>query len=194
MRLNRIPLALPIFAFVTMFALTAHSDRLEYLFMDRVALSQKLKAKVGSKVTTTDRLVMVYSKERDGYIFFDTHYFRCAVKSNAPGVDYLKKTFDLARTNYKDLIKELEDINKKLKNASGAGADSLESQRREVAKRIYKRWKKKALVTLFGRIERPEIWGEVNSDAKGAGVNSERVIFVVEKIETPRKRWFKEIH
>lgn len=195
MRLSRSKFALPIFAFVTLFALVAHSDtaKLEYLFVDRVELSRKLNMKVGNKVTSTDRLVMVYEKQRDGYIFFDTHYFRCAVKSSAPGVDYLKKTFDLAKTQYKDLIKELEEINKKLKNARGAGADSLESQRREVAKRIYKRWKKKAIVTLYGRIERPEIWGQVDDAAKGNGNKSERIIFVVDRIEKPRKRWFKEI-
>jgi hypothetical protein len=182
MRRLRPALFLVALAALAIVARPASSDdeRIKFLFRSREQLHRQLEDHVGKEVTTTDRLVMVYTDAPGGNLFFDTHYFRCAIPASAEGADYIKKTFAAAKLRFKDLQADM---------AKASNQDAREA----IARKVYARWKEKALVTLFGKIDRPEFWGKVADDAKGAGVASERIVFVVEKAEKPRKRWYDEI-
>jgi hypothetical protein len=177
MRRTRVLLCL--FTLVTLLAVPAYSE-VQFRFLSREKLSQELKKWVGKKVTVTDRVAMIYTGTYKGHMMFDTHYFRCAIPQGAEGADYLKDVFKTMKTNFKDLREELKTAKSK-------------SARNEVAKKIYKRWKKKAIVTIFAEVKRPEFWGKVDAAAKGADVVSERIVLVCERAEKPRKRWYKEI-
>lgn len=151
-----------------------------YRFVRREQLNRDLKKWVGKKFTTTDKITMVYTKSVKNHLIFDTTYFRCAIPTSGEGSDYINTIMDTAKKQYKDLRKELKDA-------------KTESARAAVMKKIFKRWKKLPIVTIFGEVKRPEFWGKVDPSAKGAGVVSERIVLVLDKAEKPRKRWYKEI-
>jgi len=160
---------------------TTVGDADGYRFVHRDKLNRELKNWVGKKVTTTDKLTMVYPDEFSNHVFFETHYFRCAIPTNnSKGVEYIKTLYAGALKQFKDLREELD----KAKSAS---------ERNAIVWKIYKRWKEKPIVTMFGTVDRPELWGQVAPAAKSSGVVSERIVFVIDRLEKPRKRWYKEI-
>jgi hypothetical protein len=152
-----------------------------YRYLSRDKLQHELADWVGKKVTFTDRLVKVYADPVGGHLLFDTHKVRCAVPvSTDEGVELLRSILGTA-------LKRFDDLGDEFKAARTA------AERAVIAEKLFKRWKGKAVVTLFGTVARPEIWGPVDDPSRGDGVVSERVVFVVERAEKPRKRWFEEI-
>jgi hypothetical protein len=177
--MRRTRLLFCLFTILSLLTFPAFSE-VEFRFLKREKLSRELNKWVGKKVTITDRVAMIYKAGPEGYLMFDTHYFRCAIPAGAEGVDYIKDVFKTMKTNFKDLREEL----KKAKT---------ESERNTISKKIYKRWKKKCIVTIYAEVKRPEFWGKVDDGAKGSAVVSERIVLVCEKAEKPRARWYKEI-
>jgi len=152
-----------------------------YTFVQVWRLERDLEKWVGKKVTFTDKLAVFYPKAKAGHVFFDTVHFACALPAgDSDGSQYLKDLHAKALTAYSDLRKEME-------TAKGDEARS------RVVWKIYKRWKNKPIVTCFGTVSRKKIWGEVNPDAEGSGVVSERIIIVCDRVEKPRQRWYDEI-
>lgn len=177
--MRRTRLLLCLFTILALMTLPAESE-VKFRFLKREKLAEDLDKWVGKKITVTDRVAMVYKQTYKGHMMFDTHYFRCAIPQGAKGADYIKDVHKTMKTNFKDLRDEI----KKTKSATDRNA---------IAKKIYKRWKKKAIVTIFAEVKRPEFWGNVDGAAKGSDVVSERIVLVCESAEKPRKRWYKEI-
>lgn len=149
-----------------------------YRYMSREKLKAEIKDWVGKGVTCVDRLVMLYDREQQGYIRFDTRYFRCAIKSSDPTAALLKKAYANATKGFKDLTKKLEE-------------EKDPAKRRELLWEVHKRWKDKPLVKLYGKVDRPKLFGDVKGESNG--VVSELIIIMCDRVEKPRKRFYDEI-
>ena len=71
-------------------------------------------------------------------------------------------------------------------------APDAQTKRRDLYWALYKVWSNKPIVTVFGTVARADFWGPVADVAKGAGVQTEQITIVVDKVEKPRTRWYEE--
>ncbi len=176
-------------------------EKAVYLFYMRKDLSQIIKKEskkvVGKKVVVTDELVVIWPEVQkrkntlngEEYVVFDTTYFHCAVPTDQMGA-HLESIWEDAKKGYEEATKQIEATNEEQRTGKitpSQGAD----KRRELYWELYRLWSNKPVVTIYGQVDRHEFWGEVRG--KGAGVATETVSIVVDKVEKPRKRWYKTL-
>ena len=138
---------------IALIILATTASAYAYRYFSREDLARDLAKVVGQKVKVVDEVEEIWDyQEVDGYLRFDTVYFRCIISK--------KHTESIA------LLRNIHS--------------------RKDKKKIVKK-----IIAVYGTVERPEFWGEVKG--KEEGVCSEEIVIVVDKVEIPRKRYFKEM-
>lgn len=171
-----------------------------YLFYLRKDLAHTLATQpdtlLGKKVVFTDELIVIWPRrpeERhttiDGteHVPFDTTYFKCLVPRGAMG-EHLSSIFNDARKGYEEVMKKLETVTERLRKRELTLAQA-NADRRRLNWELYRIWSNKPIVTVYGTVDRAELWGPV----QGRGVDTERVVIVADKIEKPRRRWYESL-
>lgn len=152
---------------------------------------------IGQKVVVTDELTVIWpeAQERknvlDGedYVLFDTTYFRCAVPTSALGT-HLQSIWEDARRGYAEVIQKIEETNAAEARRELSPSEAAE-RRRQYYWELYRVWSNKPIVTIYGTCDRHDFWGQVHG--KSQGVRTEAVTLVVDKVEKPRKRWYRSL-
>jgi hypothetical protein len=193
---------LPIAAAALLIAVvaTTQADAL-YLFYLRKDLSRILeetpKDIVGKQVVVTDDVVAMWPEIQqrpdmlDGkkYVLFDTTHFHCAIPADSMG-EHLGTIWKDAQEGYREVTAQIEEVNRqqaKGKLTPSQGAD----KRRELYWELHRIWKNQPIVTLFGTVDRADFWGPVRGKAEG--VATETITIVVDRVDKPRKRWYKTL-
>ena len=170
-----------------------------YLFYLRKDLAQRVAEEpadvVGKKVVFTDELTVIWPREPerhtdiDGatHVPFDTTYFKCLVPRGAMG-EHLGSIFNDAREGYAEVMKKLETVTERLRKRELTLAQAT-ADRRRLHWELHRIWSNKPIVTVYGAVDRAELWGDV----QGRDVDTERVVVVVDKVEKPRQRWYESL-
>jgi hypothetical protein len=173
-----------------------------YLFFQRRDLEQLLRKDpdqiVGKQVCFTDELSIIWPQvqqrpdtlEGESYVLFDTEMFKCAIPTNRMET-HLQSIWDDAQKGYGEILTQLEEINDQLRAKQLTETDA-QNKRRELYWALYKVYSNKPIVTVYGTVARADFWGPVDGGAKGAGVATEQITIVVDKVEKPRARWYEE--
>ena len=181
-------------------AITSQADAL-YLFYMRKDLAHVMakspKDIVGKQITVTDEMLIMWPQvqqrpdqlEGQKFVLFDTTYFHCAVPADSMG-SHLESIWEDAQKGYGEVTTQIEETN--VEQAKGRmtpsqGAD----KRRELYWELYRLWSNKPIVTLYGTVARADFWGEVKG--KDQGVATETITIVVDRVEKPRKRWYRAL-
>ncbi len=171
-----------------------------YLFYMRQDLDRLIRSNpdeiVGKQVCFTDELTMIWPQVQqrpdslDGqrHVLFDTTYFKCAIPQNRMET-HLQSIWDDAQKGYGDLLRQLEEINDRLRSRELTETDA-QNQRRDLYWQLYKVWSNKPIVTVYGTVARADLWGPVRG--KDQGVATEQITIVVDSVEQPRRRWYEE--
>jgi hypothetical protein len=188
-------------AVTALFAMAPEADAL-YLFHLRKDLDLAIREKpddiVGKQVVFTDELIVVWpsavatrpeSLDGNQHVLFDTAYFHCAIPQNAVET-YLNECWADAQKGYGEAGKKLEEINDALLARSMSESEA-QTQRRELYWELYRVWRNKPLVTVFGTVARADFWGPVKG--KDNGVATEAITIVADKVERPRERWYESL-
>lgn len=195
----RKPLVVLAAAGVLLLAAPAHAL---YLFFQRRDLEQLIRKDpdqiVGKQVCFTDELAVLWPQvqqrpdtlEGERYVLFDTTMFKCAIPANRMET-HLQSIWDDAQKGYAEILTKLEAINDQLREKALTETDA-QNQRRELYWELYKVYSNKPIVTVYGTVARADFWGPVDGGAKGAGVATEQITIVVDKVEKPRARWYEE--
>lgn len=172
-----------------------------YLFYMRKELAHLIgedsKKVIGRQVVVTDELLVVWPEVQqratefngEKYVVFDTTYFHCAVPSEKMGA-HLESIWQDAQKAYGEVTTKIEEVNEQQRTGDITPSQGVEL-RRELYWKLYAVWKNKPILTIYGTVDRHDFWGAVNG--KGAGVATEAVSIVVDKIEKPRRRWYKTL-
>lgn len=172
-----------------------------YLFYLRQDLSQVMAETpdeiVGKQVVVTDHMLMVWpaiqqrpdTLDGEKYVLFDTTYFHCAVPANAMG-EHLGSIWEDAQKGYSAITKQIEEVNEEQAKGKLTPSQGVE-KRRELYWELHRVWKNQPIVTIFGTVDRADFWGPVRGKAEG--VATETMTIVVDRIEKPRKRWYKTL-
>lgn len=172
-----------------------------YLFYLRrdldIAIRERPDDIVGKQVVVTDELVVLWPEaqerpadlEGNRYVLFDTAFFHCAIPQNKVET-YLGEVWADAQKGYGEAQKKLEEINDKLLDRQMSEADA-QAQRRELYWELYRVWRNKPIVTVFGTVARADFWGPVKG--KDAGVATEAITIVADRVERPRERWYETL-
>lgn len=188
-------------AVVALFALAPEADAL-YLFHLRKDLDLAIREKpddiIGKQVVFTDELIVLWptpvparpeSLDGTAHVLFDTTYFHCAIPQNAVET-YLNEVWADAQKGYGEAGKKLEEINDQLL-ARTLSEGEAQTQRKELYWELYRVWRNKPIVTVFGTVARADFWGPVKG--KDNGVATEAVTIVTDKVERPRERWYETL-
>jgi hypothetical protein len=151
-----------------------------------------------SGVVFTDELAVLWPEARerpnrvgrDRYVLFDTELFHCAVPENQRG-DYLGEIWERARLGYTEKLTEIEGINDQLHERSISPEDAA-NQRTAAIVDLYRLWRNQPIVTVYGRAMYADFFGQVARQATRAGVHTERITIIVDRVERPRQRWYDE--
>lgn len=180
-------------------ALAAPAQAL-YLFYMRQDLDRLIRTNpdeiVGKQVCFTDELTMIWPQVQQRpdtlngqrYVLFDTTYFKCAIPQNRMET-HLQSIWDDAQKGYGDILRQLEEINDRLRAREITETDA-QNQRRDLYWQLYKVWSNKPIVTVYGTVTRADFWGPVRG--KEQGVATEQITIVVDQVEQPRRRWYEE--
>lgn len=175
-----------------------------YLFFLRVDLDAMIKEKpddiVGKQVVFTDELCVIWpdaqerpsSVEGAQHVLFDTTYFHCAIPKDKVET-YLNEVWADAQKGYGEALKELQKVNDDLleEHRQGRSGDEAAAQakRKELYWELYRVWKNKPIVTVYGTVTRADFWGPVMG--KDAGVATESITIIADRVERPRERWYE---
>jgi len=182
-------------------ALMAQPADALYLFYMRKDLAYLLKKQpktvIGKQIVVTDEMTVMWPEVQQRkdrlngtkYVLFDTTYFRCAVPSDKIG-SHLQSISDDAMKGYGEVIDEVEAINTKVQKGEMA-REAAAKERSKLYWQMYRVYSNRPLVTIFAKVERADFWGDVVG--KGNGVATEIVTLLVDKIEKPRKRWYRSL-
>lgn len=172
-----------------------------YLFYMRkdlaYALKKQPKTVINKQVVVTDEMTVMWPEVQQRkdrlkgtkYVLFDTTYFRCAVPSDKMG-SHLESIADDARKGYGEIITEIEAINTKVQKGEMA-REAASKERTRLYWQMHRVYSNRPILTLFAKIERADFWGDVVG--KGSGVSTEIVTLLVDKIEKPRRRWYRAL-
>ncbi|MBL4847572.1 MAG: hypothetical protein JKY65_18800 [Planctomycetes bacterium] len=172
-----------------------------YLFYMRKDLAYLLKKQpktvIGKKIVVTDEMTVIWPEVQQRkdrlkgtkYVLFDTTYFRCAVPSDKMG-SHLESIADDARKGYGAIIEEVEALNTKVQKGEMA-REAAVAERTKLYWRMHRVYSNRPIVTVFAKVERADFWGDVVG--RGNGVATEIVTLLVDKIEKPRRRWYRTL-
>lgn len=173
-----------------------------YLFFMREDLDRTIRQDpesiVGKQVCFTDELCMIWPQvqqrpdtlEGQRYVLFDTEKFHCAIPQNRVET-HLESIWNDAQKGYGDVITKLEEINDQLRERQTTEVDA-QKRRQELYWDLYKVWSNRPIVTVYGTVQRADFWGPVFPASRGAGVATEAITIVVDRVEQPRRRWYEE--
>ncbi len=185
-------------ALVALLTLTAWAEDAVYHFYLRKDLELLVENEpdkiVGQQVVFTDELTVIWPEvaerpnevDDERYVLFDTTDFHCAVPEEKLET-HLQSIADDARRGYGDITKEIEDINEQERTRKISTSQATEA-RRNLYWKLFRVWKNKPIVTVYGTVRRADFWGDVKG--KSQGVGTERVSIIVDKLEKPRRRWY----
>jgi hypothetical protein len=180
---------------------TTQAQDVVYLFYMRKDLAHHLEHSpekvVGKKVVVTDELTVIWPEvqqrknvlDGEDFVLFDTTYFQCAVPTSSMG-KHLQSIFDDAQRGYREATKKIEEVNEQQRTRE-ISASQANDARRELYWELYRIWSNKPIATIFGKVDRAEFWGPVKGQE--AGVDTETISIVVDRIEKPRRRWYKTL-
>lgn len=172
-----------------------------YLFFMRqdlaLALQRTPQELVGKQVCFTDELAVIWpeAQERPSrlggkrHVLFDTAYFRCAVPQDRMET-HLEQIWTDAQRGYGEARKKINEINDELL-ARKITLTEAQTRRRELYWELYRLWKNKPIVTVYGKVERADFWGGVRG--RDQGVATEAITIVVDRVEKPRDRWYDSL-
>jgi hypothetical protein len=182
----------------------AHALYLFYMRRDLARLIKKApKTVVGKQVVVTDELVVLWPevqqrKDRlkgQKYRLFDTTHFRCAVPSDKMGthlesIEVDARTDKKGENGYAAAIKQIEDVNERARKRE-LSPEQANTERRKLYWELHRVFRNAPILTIYGTVQRADFWGPVKGKANGVG--TEIVTIVVDKIEKPRKRWYRSL-
>jgi len=177
---------------------TTRGEDAAYLFYMRRELEHLVQNEpqkvVGQKVVFTDELVVLWPDvqqrknklEGKQFALFDTALFSCAVPTTAMG-DHLGSIWQDAQKGYQEALTKIEEVNEqeRTRQISSSQANDM---RRELYWELYRVWSNKPVLTIFGQVQRADLWGPVRG--KEAGVATESITIIVDRVEKPRRRWY----
>lgn len=197
--------------------LTAPQADAIYLFHMRkdldILLKKTPKKIVGKQIVVTDEMSVIWPEtvetlkayqgdkrknevESEEHVLFATTYFRCAIPKDKMGT-HLSSIWNDAKKGYGDVTKQIEEVNRKAasdpKGGARLSAAEAAKERRKLYWELYRVWSNKPIVTIYGTVKRADFWGPVDGAASGSGVATEAITIVVDKVEKPRKRWYKTL-
>ena len=176
----------------------AHALYLFYMRKDLAFLIHKQPKDVMDKpIVVTDELCVLWPevqqrKDQLGgskHVLFDTTYFRCAVPSDKMGT-HLEAIQADARKGYEEVTKQIEDVNERVRKRE-LSREQAAQEKRKLYWELYRIFSNRPILTIYGTVKRADFWGNVVG--KSNGVGTEIVTIVVDKIEKPRKRWYRSL-
>lgn len=153
---------------------------------------------VGKRVVVTDELALIWpvaderKNELDGteYVTFDTVHFKCLIPRDDMG-EYLESIWADASKGYGEVIEKIEAVNERQRKRE-LTRDQANEDRRRLYWELYRVWRNRPIVTVFGKVDRAELWGPIARGAEGS-VDTERVVIVADRAEKPRQRWYESL-
>ncbi|MGE0708567.1 MAG: hypothetical protein AB7N76_22930 [Planctomycetota bacterium] len=197
-RLTRCGLGVSALALLLLAARPAEALYLFYMRHDLHHLISKEPAKiVGKQITVTDELGVLWPEiqqrkdqlKGQKYVLFDTTYFRCAVPTDKMGT-HLEGIVADAKKGYEEVTKQIEEVNEKVRTRE-LSREQAAQEKRKLYWELYRIHENQPILTIYGTVERGDFWGDVVG--KSDGVGTEVVTILVDKIEKPRKRWYKSL-